>query len=128
MVLLTPSGRAVMKGDSPARLILPPEESASLALPKPGGGRRGGRRPAAEPLRLDADASQLFEALRAWRLALARDGNVPPYVIASDRTLREIAALRPANLGELMQAHGVGPARAERYGRELLELVARSQG
>jgi ATP-dependent DNA helicase RecQ len=124
-VLLTAAGRAVMKGESPVRLVLPPEESASLALPKPGGGRRS-RRGAAEPVRLDPEASALFEALRAWRLALARDGGVPPYVIASDRTLREVAALRPRSMGELMQAHGVGPARAERYGRELLELVERS--
>jgi ATP-dependent DNA helicase RecQ len=125
-VVLTAPGRAVMKGESPVRLVLPPDESAALALPKPGGGRSRGRRSAAEPVRLDPGASALFEDLRAWRLQLARDGGVPPYVIASDRTLREIAALRPRSMGELMQAHGVGPARAERYGRELLGLVERS--
>jgi ATP-dependent DNA helicase RecQ len=125
-VMLTAAGRRVMKGESPVRLVLPPDESAGLALPKPGAGRR--RRGAAEPVRLDPGATALFAELRAWRLGQARDGGVPPYVIASDRMLREIAALRPRSLGELMQAHGVGPARAERYGRELLALVERSDG
>jgi len=47
----------------------------------------------------------------------------PPYVIASDRTLREIALLRPRNLHELELAHGIGPARREKYGAGLLDVV-----
>ena len=75
---------------------------------------------------LDDAAARLFEALRAHRLGLARDHGVPPYVIASDRTLREIAQLRPSTLGALLQVHGIGAAKAERYGRGWLEIVARS--
>jgi ATP-dependent DNA helicase RecQ len=64
-----------------------------------------------------------FDALRRHRLALARREGVPPYVIASDRTLREIAALRPSNLRELERAHGIGPARRDRYGAGPLAVV-----
>ena len=47
-----------------------------------------------------------------------------PKVVASDRTLREIAALRPRTLDDLMAVHGIGPAKADRYGRGFLEVVA----
>ena len=49
-----------------------------------------------------------------------------PYVVAGDRTLREIAATRPASLEELGTLYGIGPAKVERYGPGLLEVVART--
>jgi ATP-dependent DNA helicase RecQ len=70
-------------------------------------------------------ARDLFEALRQHRLTLARDEGLPPYVIASDRTLREVAELRPRTLDELRLAHGIGPHKLERYGAGLLAVVAR---
>ena len=125
MVCLTEAGRGVMKAERPARIVLPPEGSSGAGgAGKPGS--RGRSRAAAPAVRLDADASQLFEALRAHRLELARDEGVPPYVIASDRALREIAAIRPRTLDALTLAHGIGPAKAERYGAGLLEVVARA--
>ena len=72
---------------------------------------------------LDAEGRALFEALRRHRLGLARREGVPPYVIASDRTLREIAVLRPRNLRELELAYGIGPAKREKYGAGLLSVV-----
>jgi len=62
--------------------------------------------------------------LRRLRLELAREDGVPPFVVASDRTLRDVAVLRPRTLDELQQAHGIGRAKAERYGKRLLEAVA----
>jgi ATP-dependent DNA helicase RecQ len=59
---------------------------------------------------------------------VARAEGVPPYVVASDRTLREIASLRPRSLGELTDAHGIGPRKAERYGAGFLAVVARHLG
>ena len=56
---------------------------------------------------------------------MAHAAGVPPYVVATDRALRDIAALRPASLDELEQAHGIGPAKAARYGAGLLEVVRR---
>jgi ATP-dependent DNA helicase RecQ len=49
---------------------------------------------------------------------------VPAFVVASDRTLRDIALLQPRNLDELQLAHGIGPAKADRYGRRILSTVA----
>jgi ATP-dependent DNA helicase RecQ len=46
-----------------------------------------------------------------------------PFIVASDRTLRDIALLRPRTLAELEQAHGVGPHKAERYGPGFLRVI-----
>lgn len=81
------------------------------------------QRAEAGPELLDANERTLFDALRRHRHALARRAGVPPYVIASDRTLREIALLRPRNLEELELAHGNGPAKREKYGAGWLAVV-----
>jgi ATP-dependent DNA helicase RecQ len=73
---------------------------------------------------VSAGEEALFEALRARRLALARAEGVPPFVVASDRTLRDIAAMRPRTIDELRGAYGMGPVKAERYGAVWLEVVA----
>jgi ATP-dependent DNA helicase RecQ len=122
MLRLTPAGRAVMKAERPARLVLPRE----LGDRRPAAGAPRSRAAAqAPPSPFDSEAGALFEALRGHRLRLAREQGVPPYVVASDRTLREIATLRPRTLHELGGIHGIGPAKLERYGPGVLEVVAR---
>ena len=90
------------------------------------------RKPAAKPDRRrvipDApaagpEAAGLFEALRTWRSAEARSQSVPPYVIFHDTVLRDIAAVRPSDLGELGQIKGVGASKLDRYGDAVLEVV-----
>ncbi len=122
VVRLTDRGRAAMKGTIPVRLLLPPDTAP--------GPRRAPRRrpPAAGPGDLDPATRRLFEDLRAARLARARADGVPPYVVASDRTLREIAQLRPTTMEALLAVHGMGPVKAERYGADLLAVVTRAEG
>jgi superfamily II DNA helicase RecQ len=64
------------------------------------------------------------QRLREWRLERARADNVPPYVVFHDAVLHAIAAARPASLGELAQISGVGPAKLERYGADVLATLA----
>jgi ATP-dependent DNA helicase RecQ len=126
MLLLTEAGRAVMKAERPARLLLPP---LSAPRPRPGPGRSAARPPQGPaPDAWDATATVVFEALRHHRLRLAREQGLPPYVIASDRTLRELAVLRPARPAELLAVHGIGPAKADRYGDGFLRVILVSQG
>ena len=118
VLVLTEDGRAVMRGERPARLRLPPTEDAPpkapAAVPAPP--------PSGRALADDPVTRVLFEALREHRLALARAEGVPPYVIASDRTLRELAEIRPQTLDALRLAHGIGPHKVERYGAGLLAV------
>ena len=65
----------------------------------------------------------LFEALRAWRKGQAQLQSVPPYVIFHDKTLLEIAQVRPADLARLGAVNGVGQGKLERYGAAVLEVV-----
>jgi DNA helicase-2/ATP-dependent DNA helicase PcrA len=65
------------------------------------------------------------EKLRSWRLERAREDGVPPYVVFHDAVLHRIADARPASLAELSQISGVGPAKLERYGDELLGALTR---
>ena len=67
----------------------------------------------------------LFDALRAWRLEKARELAQPPYVIAHDTTLAAIAEARPGSVEALWRVKGIGPAKADRYGAEILAIVAR---
>jgi len=125
VVVLTEEGRAVMKGERPVRLLLPATGRPAAAAPAAGRGTEPGRRrPAREAAELDTAAQALFEALRRHRLAVARAEGLAPFIVASDRTLRDIAMLKPRTRAELEMAHGVGPHKAERYGPGLLRVVA----
>ncbi len=65
----------------------------------------------------------LFERLRNWRRAAALEHNVPAYVILHDATLRAIAAARPVSLTELADIPGIGAAKLERYGAEIVAVA-----
>ena len=67
---------------------------------------------------------ELFEALRAWRRNQAREADVAAFVIFNDATLISVAADRPRNRAELLRVSGVGPVKAQRFGDDLLEIVA----
>jgi len=137
VVLLTSAGRAVMKAERPARLLLPPR-AADAGRPSPRAAAALHRLPLRDRpgvardrhpdlhYELDPSASRVFEALRAHRLSLSRAQAVPPFVIASDRTLREMAVLKPGGVAELRAVHGIGEAKAARYGRGFLEVIARA--
>ena len=64
------------------------------------------------------------QALKEWRLARAREDEVPAYVVFNDRTLAELVAREPRTLAELATVPGIGPAKLERYGAELLARLA----
>jgi ATP-dependent DNA helicase RecQ len=82
--------------------------------------RRRGR---ASDAPVAAEHEPLFEALRELRAKLAREQNVPAYVIFHDSTLRAIAAERPRDPDELSRIAGVGAAKLSRYGESFLEVV-----
>ncbi|MFG1702795.1 DNA helicase RecQ [Nonomuraea sp. M3C6] len=72
---------------------------------------------------LSAEAAPVFERLRAWRAAVAKEQGVPAYVIFHDATLREIATTSPSSLGELSQVNGVGENKLAKYGEGVLETL-----
>ncbi|MFN3924021.1 MAG: HRDC domain-containing protein, partial [Pseudarthrobacter sp.] len=69
---------------------------------------------------------QTFDALRNWRREVALSAEVPAFVVFTDATLTAIAEARPASLEELARLAGVGPAKLERYGEDVLRVLTES--
>ncbi|MBK8579384.1 MAG: DNA helicase RecQ [Candidatus Accumulibacter sp.] len=113
---LTDEARPILKGEASIKL------RRRLETPK---GRQARNKVSPDRPRR-ADDSPLLARLRAWRSEKAREQGVPAYVILHDRALHEIATLLPDSVPALLAVPGIGVAKAERYGRELLTLVAAS--
>lgn len=78
------------------------------------------------PATLDAGSVELFERLRALRKSIADTAGIPPYVVFSDKTLRDMCAKRPSTPAQFLNVNGVGEAKLERYGDAFLEEIAKS--
>ncbi|MES2937306.1 MAG: DNA helicase RecQ [Pseudomonadota bacterium] len=118
---LTDGSRAVLKGERSVEL------RESISAPAGGGKRRSsgkdGKTVPAVAASLTADAQQRFAALKAWRGEVAREHNLPAYVIFHDATLAAIAALAPKSLDDLQGVSGIGAKKLEAYGSDVLRVV-----
>ncbi|RZQ59469.1 DNA helicase RecQ [Amycolatopsis suaedae] len=85
---------------------------------------RSSARAKAAAVDMPAEAAPVFERLRAWRAAAAKEQGVPAYVIFHDATLRQIAARSPATLADLGGISGVGENKLARYGQQILDTLA----
>ncbi len=124
-LVLTPAAWDILKGRRAFSMRLPAE-----APKEPGGGRKRKREQGDRPrqdwirerLTMPGDDA-LWERLRAWRAQTAGRAGVPPYVVFHDRTLVEVAARKPATLAVLAEVPGMGRAKLEKYGLELLAML-----
>ena len=114
---LTEGSRAVLKGEVPVQL----RESVSAAAPKR---TRKSSAPPAAAANLGPDAQVRFINLKAWRAEVAREHNLPAYVIFHDATLAAIAERNPASLDDLQGISGMGAKKLEAYGAEVLRVCA----
>ena len=101
-------------------------------LVPPGGSRVRPRAVASGMARVGRDSVRadgpLVEQLRAWRRKRAEADGVPAYVVFNDRTLAALSERRPRSRGELLAVEGIGPGKLDRYGDELLALLAPVEG
>lgn len=72
------------------------------------------------------DQQILFKSLKAWRKIKADELDMPAFVIFGDKTLRELAQIKPSSLEELAQIYGIGESKVEKFGTELLEELGRT--
>jgi ATP-dependent DNA helicase RecQ len=126
---LTELGVKAMKGEVPLYLSKPPEEASwsptasGTASPR---GKRRGSGEAKAPAREDADPS-LVETLKSFRISEAKRLKVPAYVVLHDRTLNELAALKPQSPDALARIHGMGPKKIEAFGERILSILQSGQ-
>jgi len=88
-----------------------------------GGGRKKSKAASKAPVDLDMASQELFERLRSLRAEIAREQDVPAYVIFHDRTLAEMAQAKPDDLDTLGTLHGVGAKKLEKYGERFLDAI-----
>jgi ATP-dependent DNA helicase RecQ len=120
---LSSSAREVLRGEVQLLLRMPSETPKRA---RSGGktvrsGRGGADKP--PPMPLDDAATSRFAALKAWRAEVAREHNLPAYVVFHDATLAEMAREQPATLDALAGISGVGAKKLEAYGREILRVL-----
>ena len=116
---LTEGSRAVLKGEVPVQL----RESVSSAPAKRTRTRKEtGSAPPAAAANLGPDAQVRFINLKAWRAEVAREHNLPAYVIFHDATLAAIAERNPGTLEDLQGISGMGAKKLEAYGAEVLRV------
>ena len=128
---ITEAGAAVLDAGASVELRLDPVIDETPSRPKKARGfaRKGYSRKAnpskrSRPSLTRAPGDTMFNALRHVRLRLAKERRVKPYVIAHDRSLREIVERRPTTRLQLTEIHGIDATRADRYGPALLAVVA----
>jgi DNA helicase-2/ATP-dependent DNA helicase PcrA len=106
----------------PSRFLAALGATAPATTSRPGPRER---QPAgAARARLSADDAVLFDALRAWRSERAREEKVSPFIVAYDTVIAEIAERRPQNEQELLAVAGIGPGKVDKYGADILAIVA----
>ncbi|MCX7249488.1 MAG: DNA helicase RecQ [Burkholderiales bacterium] len=115
---LTDASRAVLKGEVPVRL----RESVSTPAPRKAK-RDSARVPAKLAATLGEQAQSRYLALKAWRAEVAKEHNLPAYVIFHDATLAAIAQNAPQSLEDLQGISGLGVKKLEAYGQQVLRLL-----
>lgn len=120
-LVLTDESATVLGRERDVLLRKEPKKPTSRSSSSAGGAK--GKAAAAD---LPESAVPVFEALRAWRGATAKEQGVPAYVIFHDATLREIATLHPSSLAELGGVSGLGEKKLATYGEGVLEVLAQT--
>ncbi|MDY6808894.1 MAG: DNA helicase RecQ [Actinomycetota bacterium] len=113
VLTLTDKSGPVLRGETTVMLRTDPARSAT----------RSTRSSRSAPDLADADRG-LFEHLRVWRKSEASRRGVPPYVVFNDATLRELATMRPASESQLRSVSGIGDAKLEQYGEDVLAAIS----
>ncbi len=117
-LVLTPQARPLLRGEQSIEL----REEVRIAKPK----RAAKPRPAA--WEIPAEDEPLWQALKSCRTALADEAGVPSYLIFHDATLKEFVRNRPQTREAMLELHGVGQAKLERFGAAFLEVIAAVSG
>ncbi|MFO1334209.1 MAG: DNA helicase RecQ [Piscinibacter sp.] len=115
---LMDSAREVLKGEVQLLLRVPAETPRRSRA-----ARSTGAKEKAAPVALDDEGQRRYAALKAWRAEVAREHNLPAYVVFHDATLAEMARSQPDSLAALAGISGVGAKKLEAYGREILRVL-----
>ncbi|GAA0503373.1 DNA helicase RecQ [Saccharopolyspora thermophila] len=115
-LVLTESSKEVLRRENPRQVLLR-TDTARAGSPREKATKQA-------PQDMPPEAEPVFQRLRAWRAATAREENKAPFIIFHDSTLRQIATVQPSTLDELGTISGVGEQKLAKYGRQVLDVLA----
>ena len=72
---------------------------------------------------LNTEQENRFQLLKQWRRQKSLELDIPAFIVFSDRTLRNVAIANPQRMGSLHLIHGIGEAKIEQYGPEILDIL-----
>jgi ATP-dependent DNA helicase RecQ len=113
LLVLNPASWEVMKGERNVRLMQPVRRKKGEKV----------ARSTADTTSWEGVDEELFEVLRGQRRQLAEERQVPPYIIFSDTTLRELARVRPSTVEKMRYVYGIGEAKLRDLGQHFLEAM-----
>ncbi len=116
---LTDKSWPVLKGEQTLRLRVDPEPIKPTRPQK----AKKAKKEKMAPSSLQSADLPLWEKLRALRLAISKDLDVPPYVVFHDSTLAEMASTKPTTIEGLLEINGVGQKKADKYGEQFLDVI-----
>ncbi len=119
---LSDSAREVLRGEVPVRLRVPADVKPRGKVGRERSPRGTGGKP--PPMPLNAAATERFASLKAWRAEVAKEHNLPAYIVFHDATLAEMAREQPTTLDALAGITGVGAKKLQAYGAEILRVLA----
>ena len=119
---LADAARAILKGETQVWLRPLSEKKKAASRSKSGRSSQAALAPDGQPLSLAE--RECLDALKAWRAEVAREHNLPAFVIFHDATLRAIAAQKPRSMADLDGVAGIGQKKREAYGAEVLRVVS----
>lgn len=122
---LTPGDYPVLKLGEKGREFLQEKDSAQVFLKLPKEQEKAETKQKAQKKRAVEDVKypELFEILRQYRYQMAQKAHIPPYIIFSDKTLREMSTYLPVNREEMLAINGVGNSKYEKYGKAFENLI-----
>ncbi len=121
---LTETSREVLRGQVQL-LLRQPSEAPARSRKRGEKTPRGKERP--PPVPLDPGATQRYDALRQWRAEVAKEHNLPAYIVFHDATLADMARAQPQTLDALAGIGGVGAKKLEAYGPQILRVLAQTR-
>lgn len=116
---VTPLGKRFIAERSELRLPMRPDVTRTFK-------KQSAKIAAEKPAANDTQAEAIIQNLKAWRKRKADDLNVPPYVIFGDKTMLDLAAKKPKSKQDLLNVYGIGRAKAEEFGRSILQIIEES--
>ncbi|MDO9004231.1 MAG: DNA helicase RecQ [Aquabacterium sp.] len=123
-LVLADSARAVLKGEVQLILREAADAPKRAKTSRTSSSSSSGKSAAGAPKDLVGEALIRFQSLKAWRSEVAREHNLPAYIVFNDATLAEMARIAPQTLGELSGISGVGAKKLQAYGAEILAVLA----